>query len=119
MILVSSCKDNKITKEEEKFETDRNNKNTYDQIQKIGYLFKPENINTSTDGRNFQITLTNSDLLDIELENVQIHSKKISAIYYNHLVKTLVLFNFKKIIVKIEHRNGKTESYEFAAENFK
>ena len=54
-----------------------------------------------------------------EFENLQNHSRKISSIYHNHLVETLDTFNFKKIIVKIEHRNKKTASYEFTAEKFK
>lgn len=118
LILSFSCKDNKIIEVKEKNNTDRNNKNTYDQIQKIGHLYKPEKITTETDGQNFQITLTNS-VLDKKYENLQNHSKKISALYHNHLVKTLGRFNFKKIIVKIEHRNEKSESYEFTAENFR
>ena len=45
------------------------------------------------------------------------HAKKIATIYYKFLSQNIKPFNFKKVIIKIEHRNTKTSNFEYSEEN--
>ena len=126
LIITSSCKDNKIFSPEKKVqkEVKKENINSYE-VQQIGRLYQPaniiikvNNIGGNTEKEDYQITLTNSNLLDSKLEDLQMHSKKIAALYNTFLTKTLKPFNVQKIIVKIEHRNGKNNSFEFTEQKF-
>nr|WP_315153824.1 hypothetical protein [uncultured Flavobacterium sp.] len=126
LIITSSCKDNKIFSPEKKVqkEVKKENINSYE-VQQIGRLYQPaniiikvNNIGGNTEKEDYQITLTNSNLLDSKLEDLQMHSKKIAALYNTFLTKTLKPFNVQKIIVKIEHKNGKNNSFEFTEQKF-
>ena len=90
-----------------------------DETRDIGYIHKPEKIQTEeikmkTGKNNYQCTVTNSDLLDTDLQNIKMHSGKIAGIYYKFLIIINSPFNYNKIIVKIEHRNGKIDSFEYS-----
>lgn len=118
-ILTISCKEIPMNVQDRKGETIVNKKTNDSEIQEIGKLYQPEKIETKqikseSDIKkdNYEITLTNSDLLDTDLKNIKKHSKKIAAIYYKFLVRINSPFNYNKIIVKIIHRNGKIESYK-------
>jgi hypothetical protein len=90
-----------------------------DETRDIGYIYKPEKIQTEEikmkiGKNNYQCTVTNSDLLDTDLQNIKMHSGKIAGIYYKFLIRINSPFNYNKIIVKIEHRNGKIDSFEYS-----
>jgi len=90
-----------------------------DETRDIGYIYKPEKIQTEeikmkTGKNNYQCTVTNSDLLDTDLQNIKMHSGKIAGIYYKFLIRINSPFNYNKIIIKIEHRNGKIDSFEYS-----
>jgi hypothetical protein len=90
-----------------------------EEIQEIGTLYRPERmqqeeIKNKTGKNNYRYTLTNSDLLDTDLQNIKIHSRKIVSIYYKFLSRINSPFNYKKIIVKIEHRDGKIDNFEYS-----
>lgn len=90
-----------------------------DETQEIGQLYKPEKFQTEeikmgTGKNNYQCTVKNSDLLDTDLQNIKMHSGKIASIYYKFLIRINSPFKYNKIIVKIEHRNGKIDSFEYS-----
>lgn len=90
-----------------------------DEIQEIGNLYKPEmmqqeEIKNKAKKNNYRCTITNSDLLDADLQNIKIHSRKIVSIYYKFLIRINSPFNYNKIIVKIIHRNGKVDNFEYS-----
>jgi hypothetical protein len=90
-----------------------------DETRDIGYIYKPEKVQTEeikmkTGKNNYQCTVTNSDLLDTDLQNIKMHSGKIAGIYYKFLIRINSPFNYNKIIVKIKHRNGKIDSFEYS-----
>jgi hypothetical protein len=129
IILISSysCKDENFDvqeKNEGKEIKSVNKDRVNDLAYKIGDLYKPEGmsikgnrVGTNNELENYQITLTNSDLLDSDIENVEKHAQKLAIIYYKFLFEKVKLFNFEKIIIKIEHRNTKTNSFEYSEEN--
>jgi len=78
-----------------------------------------EEIKNKTEKNNYRYTITNSDLLDTDLQNIKIHSRKIVNIYYKFLIRINSPFNYNKIIVKIVHRNGKIDSYEYSEKEIK
>ncbi len=127
LILTYSCKEKNVDNKEKKVNKLANEKkiDTEEKIQLIGKLYQPEKmvfkgnrIGTNVEKEDYQITLTNSDLLDSDLKNKKKYADKIATIYCSYLGKTVKPFNFKKIIVKIEHRNGKTNSFEYSVEEF-
>ena len=90
-----------------------------DETQEIGYLYQPEIMRQEeikkTNGKNdYQYTLSNSDLLDNDLSNLKKHSKIIVTKYYKFLIRINIPFNYDKIIVKIIHRNGKVDTFEYS-----
>jgi len=89
------------------------------EIKEIGDLYQPEimkqeEIKKNNGKNNYQYTLTNSDLLDTDIENLKTHSRKIASNYYKFLIRINVPFNYDKIIVKIIHRNGKTDIFKYS-----
>ena len=123
MIIIStfSCKDNVITAQEQKSEKQEVKVKMDDEIQQIGNIYQPEKmvikqnkIRTDNKKENYQITLTNSNLLDSDKENVENHAEKIVKMYYRNLSRNIVDLNSDKIIVEIEHRNGKKESFKYS-----
>jgi hypothetical protein len=97
---------------------------TDDEIQEIGHLYKPEKmqhekIETKTGKNDYRYTLTSSDLLDTDLQNIKIHSRKIVSIYYKFLIRINSPFNYNKIIIKIIHRNGKIDIFEYSEKEMK
>ncbi len=118
LILTYSCKEKNVDNKEKKVNKLANEKkiDTEEKIQLIGKLYQPEKmvfkgnrIGTNVEKEDYQITLTNSK---------KKYADKIATIYCSYLGKTVKPFNFKKIIVKIEHRNGKTNSFEYSVEEF-
>jgi hypothetical protein len=114
----------------EKLELQKNNSTEIsyekpdDEIQEIGNLFRPEimqqeKIKLKNGKNNYQYTLTNSDLLDKDLENIKNHSKKIAINYYNLLKRTNNSFSYNKIIVKVIHRNNKIDRFEYSEKDIK
>lgn len=114
----------------EKLELQKNNSTEIsyekpdDEIQEIGNLFRPEimqqeKIKLKNGKNNYQYTLTNSDLLDKDLENIKNHSKKIAINYYNLLKRTNKPFSYNKIIVKVIHRNNKIDRFEYSEKDIK
>ena len=98
-----------------------NYKKVEDETREIGDLYRPEMIRTEeikmkSGKNNYQCTVTNSDLLDTDLQNIKIHSRKIVGIYHKFLSRINSPFNYNKIIVKIEHRNGKIDNFEYSEE---
>ena len=99
VINVISCKETKIVspKKFDYVDVDNNGdakktQNITDEIQEIGYLYQPEimqqeEIEKSSGKNDYQYTLTNSDLLDKDTENLKEHSLKIVSNYYNFLIK--------------------------------
>lgn len=119
LITLFSCKENKIEIHEKKDSKKIIIQKLDEEIQEIGSFYRPEmmqqeKIKTDTGKNNFQYTLTNSDLLDEDLQNIQMHSRKIAGLYYNLLKRTNSPFNYNRIIVKIVHRNGKIDSFEYS-----
>ena len=116
-----SCKENVVTAQEKKSEVKTSEEKMDYEIQQIGNIYKPERmqvkdvkIKTDNEKENYQITLINSDLLDSDKENVKIHAEKIAKMYYENLSRKIVDLNSNKIIVEIEHRNGKKENFKFS-----
>lgn len=98
-----------------------NYKKVEDETREIGDLYRPEMIQTEeikmkSGKNNYQCTVTNSDLLDTDLQNIKIHSRKIVSIYYKFLSRINSPLNYNKIIVKIAHRNGKIDNFEYSEE---
>ncbi len=120
MISIFSCKENVITSQEKKSEVKTIKAIMDNEIQQIGNIYQPEKmvikqnkIRTDNKKENYQITLINSNLLDNEKENVESHAEKIVKMYYENLVRNIVGLNSNKIIVEIQHRNEKKESFEY------
>ena len=125
LISIVSCKENNINAQEKKTKKIETIKKMDDEIQQIGNLYQPEKIITKqgkvrTDNKkeDYQITLTNSDLLDSVSENTKEHIEKIAILYYKNLTNNIDSFNYNKITVNIEHRNGKKESFTFSEKDF-
>lgn len=122
LILITSCTENKINGKKIKKNLE-NITNDYDEDQKITRQYLPEEMQMKTskteseNEEDYQITLKNSNLLDAELENLQLHSQKIATLYYKKLARTITTLNLKKIIVKIEHSNGKIDKFTFTEED--
>ncbi|WP_413998197.1 hypothetical protein ACMDB5_10430 [Flavobacterium sp. W1B] len=128
LILTSiiSCKENVVNDQERKTENLETIEKMDDEIREIGNLYKPEKfvakqgkIRTDNKKENYQITLTNSDLLDSDKENAKGHAEKIVNLYYKNLVRNIVPLNYNKIIVEIEHRNGKKQSFKYSEKEIK
>ena len=125
MNLVS-CKENQIDSQKKIDYVDVDDKGNAkkaqtisDEIKEIGDLYQPEIMNQEelkkNNGKNnYQYTLTNSDLLDTDIENLKTHSRKIVSNYYKFLIRINVPFNYDKIIVKIIHRNGKMDIFKYS-----
>lgn len=95
-----------------------------DETQEIGSLYRPEimqqeEIKMKNGKKNYRYTLTNSDLLDTDLKNIKIHSKKIANIYHKFLIRINSPFHYNKIIIKIIHRNGKIDIFEYSEKEMK
>ena len=89
-----------------------------DEIKEIGDLYQPEimqqeELKKNNGKYNYQYTLTNSDLLDTDIENLKTHSRKIVSNYYKYLNRIIVPFTYDEIIVKIIHRNGKMDVFKY------
>ena len=126
LILASfySCKNNNAVTHEKKENIAPNQENVNDVANEIGALYKPEEmvikgnrVGTNNEKEDYQVKITNSDLLDNDIVNVEKHAKKIVTIYYKFLTQNIKPFNFKKVIIKIEHRNTKTSNFEYSEEN--
>ena len=120
-MTMFSCKENVVTAQEKKSEVKTSVEKMDYEIQQIGNIYKPERmqvkdgkIRTDNKKENYQITLINSDLLDSDKENVKSHAEKIAKMYYENLSRKIVDLNSNKIIVEIEHRNGKKENFKFS-----
>jgi hypothetical protein len=75
-----------------------------DETRDIGYIYKPEKIQTEEikmkiGKNNYQCTVTNSDLLDTDLQNIKMHSGKIAGIYYKFLIRINSPFNYNKFTI--------------------
>ncbi|WP_035650996.1 hypothetical protein [Flavobacterium sp. ASV13] len=124
LITLFSCKENKIEVQEKQNVKKIGPPKIDYEIREIGQLYRPEmmqqeEIKNGNGKNNYRYTLTNSDLLDQDLQNIQIHSRKIALNYYNFLIKINSPFNYEKIIVKIVHRNGKIDSFEYSEKEIK
>jgi hypothetical protein len=138
LILVFSCKkDNTIGQEQEINESKIVNKEKAqnkapnqeevdDVVQEIAKLYNPKEIEIKgnrvgihNERENYQVTLKNSNLLDSDILNIEKHAKKIALIYYDFLTQNVNPFNFKKIIIKIEHNNKKINSFEYTEKDIK
>lgn len=126
LISIVTCKEeHAINAQEKKSENIETIEKTDDNIRKIGKLYKPEKfiitpgkISAKNKKQNYQITLFNSDLLDNKEENLKNHAKEIANLYHKSLINNSITFNFNKIIVEIEHRNGKKENFKFSEKDF-
>lgn len=70
-------------------------------------IMQQEEIEKSNGKNDYQYTLTNSDLLDKDTENLKEHSLKISN-YYNFLTRINKPFIYDKIIVKNHSQKRKS-----------
>lgn len=125
IISIVSCRENTINAQEKKSENIETIVKMDDEIREIGNLYQPERmiakqgkVRTDNKKEDYQITLTNSDLLDRISENKDEHVKKIATLYYKNLTKNIVPFNYNKITVNIEHRNGKKNSFKYSEKDF-
>jgi hypothetical protein len=89
------------------------------EVEEIGTLYQPERMEQEEikkkEGKNdYQFTLTNSDILDKDLKNIHRHARKIVRNYYQFLVKINVPFCYNRILVQINHRNGKKDLFSFS-----
>ena len=126
LTIFFSCKENKVNsiKKIDYVDVDGegNAKNTQkisEEIEEIGNLYQPERmaqeeIKKSVGKSDYQYTLTNSELLDTDIKNLKNHSRKVVSNYYKFLNRINVPFNYDKIIVKIIHRNGKEDIFEYS-----
>lgn len=131
---LSSCKEKEIIHQENReikivdstktVHKTPNEEEVNDLALQIGKLYNPEKmsikghrVGTHNEKENYQVILTNSDLLDSDIANLEKHVKKIATNYYKFLNQNIKPFNFKKLIIKIEHRNAKTDSFEYSEEN--
>lgn len=119
LITLFSCKENKIEVQERQNVKKVGPPKIDYEIREIGKLYWPEmmqqeEIKNKNGKKNYRFTITNSDLLDQDLQNIQVHSRKIARNYYNSLIKINSPFIYNKIIVKIVHRNGKIDNFEYS-----
>ena len=129
LIILVSCKETKIEslkKQNEIKDTIENvqSKQIDPETQEVGNLYRPEmmqqeQIENKNGKNNYQYTLTKSDLLDMDLKNLKNHADKIVIIYYRFLIRINKPFEYDKIIVKIIHRNGKTDIFEYSEKDMK
>lgn len=129
LVTLLSCKENNIDIPEKKNIKKKNTEKISHEkidkeIQKIGNLYRPEimqqeEIEIKTRKKNYRYTLTNSNLLDTDLQNIKSHSRKIVRIYYKFLIKINSPFTFNKIIIQIIHRNGKIDNFEYSEREMK
>ncbi|AWK06603.1 hypothetical protein HYN56_21165 [Flavobacterium crocinum] len=89
------------------------------EIQAIANLYRPEmmkqeKIEIKNGKSNYQYTLFNSDLLDNDLKNTKNYSRTIAGIYYSFLKRINSPFSYNKIIIKIVHRNGAIDNFEYS-----
>lgn len=126
LILTSifSCKESIANAQQKNSEKIVNVEKMDDEIKEIGNLYQPERmvakqgkIRTDNKKEDFKITLFNSDILD-KGKDTEIHARKIVNLYYKNLIRNIIPLNFSKIIVEIEHRNGKKESFKFTEKDF-
>ena len=126
LILTSifSCKENIANAQQINSENIVNVDKINDEINEIGNLYYPEKMvakqgKTRTDNKkeDFTITLFNSDTLD-KGKDTEIHARKIVNLYYKNLIRNIIPLNFNKIIVEIEHRNGKKENFKVTEKDF-
>jgi len=81
--------------------------------------FTESNGEKKSEKEDYQIMLSNSDLLDTDFKNTEKHAQKIASLYYKFLVRNINPFNVKNIIVRIEHRSLKIQNFEYSEENIK
>lgn len=125
LFSIISCNENvKSSKERKSVEIEVADK-IDDEIEEIGNFYRPEKmvvkqkkVRNDNKKEDYQITLTNSDLLDDNSENIEKQVGKIVQLYYKNLTKNNIPFNYNKIIVKIEHRNGKKEIFKYTDKDF-
>lgn len=125
LISIFSCKMNIINAQEKTSEKTEIYETVNDETKEIGILYQPEKIETNEiKSRNkvkkndYEITITNSDLLDTDSENIKTHTRKIADIYYSFLIRINIPFVYNNIIVKIIHRNGKIENFKYQEKDF-
>ena len=126
LMNLVSCKENQIDSQKKIDYVDVDDKGNAkkaqtisDEIKEIGDLYQPEimkqeELKNNNGKNNYQYTLTNSDLLDTDIENLKTHSRKIVSNYYKFLIRINVPFNYDKIFVKIIHRNGKMDIFKYS-----
>lgn len=119
IISIISCKENRIDNQVKRDKSISNKETVDNEIRKLTDLFMPEKmeteeIKTEFNKKNYQITFTNSDLLDKDLKNIKLNSDKIASIYNMFLMRINNPLNYDKIIVKIIHRNGKINVFEYS-----
>jgi hypothetical protein len=85
IISIFSCKENNVNAQEKNSTEIETKEKMQDEIQEIGNFYRPKKmvikqnkIRTDNKKEDYQITLTNSDLLDSVSENTEIHVKKIA-----------------------------------------
>lgn len=125
LLIISSCK---TENSENKKEIINDNNETISEgviipeipeIAEIGHIFKPEwmeqtEIENLKGKNDYKYILTNSDLLDKDLKNIRIYAEQIVDLYYDFLIRINKPFNFEKIIVEIQHRNGKIDVFKYS-----
>lgn len=124
LISIFSCKENIANAQQKNSEKIVEVERMDDEIREIGNLYQPERM-TAKQGKirndnkkeDFKITLFNSDILDKGKET-EIQARKIVNLYHKNLTRNITPLNFSKIIVEIEHRNGKKENYKFTEKDF-
>ncbi len=126
IILASffSCKNDNTVVQDKKENIEANQKNVNTVAHEIGGLYNPEKMEIKENrvGKNdekedYQVKITNSDTIDNDIMNVEKHAQKIASIYYKFLSQNIKPFNFKKVIIKIEHRDRKVSNFEYSEEN--
>ena len=125
LISIISCKENAAKVQEKKSDDVEIIPNINSTIQQIANLYIPEKITINQgkirnkdNEKNYEITLSNSNLLDDEKENIENYAEKIANLYYKNLIKNIIPFDFDKIIVEIEHKNGKKEIFKYTEKDF-
>lgn len=121
VIISHSC-----TKKEYNIPPKKNNKTNKtkttlnQQIQEIAKIYYPEQMNfkgnsilNNSEKEDYQITITNSELIDNNLDSTEEHANKIVSLYYIFLAKNVKSLNIKKITVNIEHKDMKISSFEY------
>lgn len=129
LIFLSACNKDKTNNQETKNykktqKVSKNQTNIYVENEKITDFYLPEKMQwksikekSGNEKEDYQITLTNSYILDTDIYNLDGHSQNIAEIYYKKLTRIITPLNLKNIIVKIEHKNGKTDKFVFSEED--